>query len=409
MLLLYVSFIEIIISFLLIFYSFNNFRGNIYLAIFFFLDAIWGIVNFSIFGDIDSPALAAIMYGHFGPLFYLIGPCLYFYVRSIVWDNHKLSKTDWIHFIPFFVLIIGNLPYLFSDFHGKIILVQRIRAGQMNIFSGHVNAFVSEKLNAMLRNIQYVVYDIAAIILFFRNRKILKIRIVVKGHQYKLICFYIKVLLLGTLFFRLVILVFRFYQVNTKSNLLASIKMTFYLVHGMAWFYLVLSVILFFIPEILYGLPRKQMNAKQVVPENFNQDYKEEVKIEISKTEDASNYSQIFTDDYMEEMGVIILKYLESKPYLDPGFNQIMMSVAIGLPMHHLSYYFNHVINQKFTNWRNNFRVRYAKELIESGKAELFSLDSIGKDCGFSNYTTFIKAFKQQMKVTPGDYIRPIK
>jgi AraC-like DNA-binding protein len=186
--------------------------------------------------------------------------------------------------------------------------------------------------------------------------------------------------------------------------------MTFYLVHGMAWFYLVLSVILFFIPEILYGLPSKQMGAKQVVPENFNQGYKEEVKIEISnKEEEYPGYSQVFTDDYIEEMGEIILKYLESKPYLDPGFNQTMMSVAIGLPMHHLSYYFNHVIKQKFTNWRNNFRVQYAKELIESGKAELFSLDSIGKDCGFSNQTTFIKAFKQEMKITPGDYIRFIK
>ena len=53
--------------------------------------------------------------------------------------------------------------------------------------------------------------------------------------------------------------------------------------------------------------------------------------------------------------------------------------------------------------------LKHAAELIQEGKAEMFSLEFISKESGFSNQTTFIKAFKQEMKLTPSEYIHSLQ
>ncbi len=64
--------------------------------------------------------MIAILLVNFTPLFLTVGPILYFYVRGVLRDDYRLSKSDWLHFIPALILCINILPHLFSSYEDKI-------------------------------------------------------------------------------------------------------------------------------------------------------------------------------------------------------------------------------------------------------------------------------------------------
>jgi AraC-like DNA-binding protein len=352
------------------------------------------------------------MYGHFMPLFFLMGPFLYFYIRSIVGSDYKLTKQDWLHFIPFVVMLIGNLPYVFSNFSNKLILIHRIASGDLKIYAIHINLFFSDGVSLMLRNLILIGYNIASIRLFMKGREAIKSKMTEYGIQYRRIIIYIWMLLLSILFFIFI----SFTLLEFESKLLFyrySVLWYWQIFNFRAFVFFVLTITLFFIPELVYGLPIKYY-FKQLEEEGLSdsrQVIKEEAPEGIAEPEkDKLSYNQLmFTEEYVKEINEKMMNYLDLKPYLNPGFSQTNLSVAINIPVHHLSYYFNQVLKQKFTDWRNHLRVQHAKELIQNGKAEMFSLETISKECGFSNQTTFIKAFKQELQLTPSEFARSFK
>ena len=50
-----------------------------------------------------------------GVLFFLLGPCIFFYVRSILQNQPPSLKKDWIHFVIFGMHLIVFFPLLIQD------------------------------------------------------------------------------------------------------------------------------------------------------------------------------------------------------------------------------------------------------------------------------------------------------
>lgn len=90
--------------------------------------------------------------------------------------------------------------------------------------------------------------------------------------------------------------------------------------------------------------------------------------------------------------------------YLDPDFDIKMLSDNTQIPSHHLSYYFNHIIHQKFVDWRNQQRIIYSKELIASGVLEIETLSSIAQKSGFKSQSSFISSFKKFTGFLPSEF-----
>jgi AraC-like DNA-binding protein len=57
---------------------------------------------------------------------------------------------------------------------------------------------------------------------------------------------------------------------------------------------------------------------------------------------------------------------------------------------------------QSFTDFRNEWRIIYAKKLIKEGKATGMTLEAIGLLSGFTSRNTFFTAFKKREGVSPG-------
>jgi YesN/AraC family two-component response regulator len=73
----------------------------------------------------------------------------------------------------------------------------------------------------------------------------------------------------------------------------------------------------------------------------------------------------------------------ERQPYLQPDFNLSNLSAMIQIPVHHLTYFFREVRNEHFIDYRNRWRVQYAKNLINEGKTSVLTLEAIGLNSGF--------------------------
>jgi AraC-like DNA-binding protein len=77
----------------------------------------------------------------------------------------------------------------------------------------------------------------------------------------------------------------------------------------------------------------------------------------------------------------------------------------VHIPVHHLAIYFREEREQSFLNYRNQWRVEYAKNLLDEGKGKELTLEAIGMLSGFTNRNSFSIAFKRCEGSTPGEYL----
>ncbi len=68
----------------------------------------------------------AVFFIHPSPLYYLLGPFIFFYVRGILLDQTRLRWTDAWHFIPFMMLLIGMLPYVVKPWSFKLLVAEEM-------------------------------------------------------------------------------------------------------------------------------------------------------------------------------------------------------------------------------------------------------------------------------------------
>lgn len=59
-----------------------------------------------------------------------------------------------------------------------------------------------------------------------------------------------------------------------------------------------------------------------------------------------------------------------------------------------------------FVNYLTDYRLRFAKSLLDNNK---FKISTVAAMSGFSDVTYFNKVFKQNMNMTPTEYIQSIQ
>jgi YesN/AraC family two-component response regulator len=152
----------------------------------------------------------------------------------------------------------------------------------------------------------------------------------------------------------------------------------------------------FFFPSILYGLPR--------LPASLNGQRK---AVNIEKVLQGNNrHKHHMEKSYLDSIGKQVDAYMEEyKPYLQPELNLSQVSVQLGVPVHHLGYFFKEVKRQPFHDYRNKWRIRHAKKLIREGKNNEITLEAIGTMSGFSNRNAFRIAFLKLEGTSPATYI----
>lgn len=400
--LLSLSTIGVYLSVILLYFNARKNLSTIYLSFFFFLISLYGFFQYvllyskSVF--LVSIILANIM--NVGFLFYLIGPMLYWYVRSVLSDYYRLKKKDIWHLLPMIVFLIAALYQMFTPYYDRVEIAKAIvkDAG----FLGTSNlTFLSEifSIDALFMSrpilvLGYTLWSIGLFIHYLRRRGgksvlsrqyfMTRWLLVLLGFQLILVVSHILLLIKALIGDHSYV----FYTLNVLQ-ILSAIGLTGLLISP------------FFFPNILYGLPRLPALILTSEPAETETDpLPGKTKTHTPNFE----YNYILS---INEKADSCMKELQ--PYLHPDFNLTQFSSLIHIPVHHLAYYFREEKKQHFNDYKNEWRINHAKKLIKEGKASGMTLEAIGLISGFSNRNSFCTTFKKVEGISPSSFAAQIK
>lgn len=385
--LLSITILGFIVSILLLINIKESYKVNFFLFIFFIINNLYSLAHYATIYS-GSKSMVAILLVNFTPLFLLVGPMLYFYVRGVLRDDYKFEKFDWLHFIPAFILLINILPHLFSSYAYKLSFAERVLMNPAEILNNN-NLFVPSTFNFLLRPIIGLIYVGICIRLMLLKFKFEK----PENKQSLLIYRWLSLLIFNTLLVYVSFLIFTIFSFQSLDYKIAEVKGYYFLNLSLIGLVLFNLTLLFF-PNILYGLPQLDfLLPNRSKPSSLEPEPKKLIKsFEIS-------------EEKLELLQDKIETYSLTKPYLNPEFSLSVMSANTDIPVHHLSYYFNEHLNINFNTWKNDLKINFVIEQIEKGNNELLTLDALAKQAGFVSRTTFLNAFKQKTGLTPSDYL----
>ena len=161
-----------------------------------------------------------------------------------------------------------------------------------------------------------------------------------------------------------------------------------------------------FFPNIMYGLPivNQYQPIKDVIPTDgisIQENYLEVTDFSSEKRKEL----ELFSPEYIQNIEAMLQDSITLQLYLQVDCSLSQVSEQLRIPAHHLTYYFNNIKKESFSNWRNNLRVAYAIRILSDDTFNQLTIEGIGEKVGFKSYSTFIRSFKKVTRKTPSDYI----
>ncbi len=360
--------------------------ANRYLGYHFFLNALFGIAHWATVVS-DSDNLRAIFTIHYFPIYLLNTPFLYFYVRAVLTDKIYITRWDYIHFLPFVIILINIFPYAIQPWSFKLNFAYKFHKEFSTIYQLKfpIVSFPVYFISRSLLSLAYIGMS-GFIVLSSLKQGIFKHSIGLKNWLY--VC-----LGLGAIF-NLSLIAFCIYSLIHNDLLLllnedrsgrtvATILMS------------ALTISIYFFPKILYGL---QFNSGGTITDviKLNEELSIRAKIpELSKMR-------------VKQVESALNDYLPDKRYLKPGFSLSELVKDLSIPEHVLTIYFNNHKSITFLKWKNQLRIEEAITLIKAGKADTNTLESVGSACGYKSRSNFIQAFKTQTGESPSAYLKKL-
>ncbi|WP_254050274.1 helix-turn-helix transcriptional regulator [Myroides sp. N17-2] len=123
-------------------------------------------------------------------------------------------------------------------------------------------------------------------------------------------------------------------------------------------------------------------------------------EIETVKYE-KSKIATEFTSEYKAKVEKVIL---QDQLYLKPTCSLENVEKLTKIQKHHLSQFFSSEYGKHFNAYINELRVEFAKKILIERNYNV-SISELGEECGFNSRTSFFRAFKKYVGVSPSEYI----
>jgi AraC-like DNA-binding protein len=376
-------------------------KANLFLGGYFLITAYIPLVFcFGYTGD--SLFWTALLVGNSIPFYFLLGPLSFFYVRSVLTDQPKLSKKDYLHFLIFFIQVLLMIPYLFTSWEHKLADARMIQDGDTRQLSLNL-LVIPDMLNSFLGMLHLLCYLVLIAYTWWRYKKNNEIKpfnnLSFKFTERWLVWFFVLVVifLVNTLFVSLSNM-----AMPSRSEFLANFP-GFVKYTGIMHL-IILGVLLSF-PEIMYGLPKVKAIIVPEDAEPLPEIEADELDDSILPREIMLHPNGLHFPDIDRQMEKVVH---HSKSYLEPDFSIYKLSVEVGIPVHHLRYYFNKS-GLTFTNFKNKLRINYAITILSSSEHNRFSIEGVGQKAGFTSSASFYTEFKKETGLTPAEYAKSQK
>jgi AraC-like DNA-binding protein len=285
-----------------------------------------------------------------GHLAFLIGPLLYFYVRSLLDTEFTLRRRDWLHFLPFPVAVLCSIlvfqqydPFLIYKFRGRFL------------FSGSVLIQNLAYLVASFNILRSYGLTFRSFLSYIDNIKLAWVRFFISGY---------------------VVLWIIQLQLFLAWDAIESPPWCPY---ARSLYFLTTFVL--FNGMVYIGLRK---------PEIFHQGQKYQGSL-LNKSD---------KEQYQEKLSSLMN---QEKLYLSPALSLTEIAQRLDIAPRYVSQIINETCQQNFHEFVNRYRVEESKRLMAQ-QNQYLNILGIALDAGFNSKSAFNKAFKRNTGMTPKEF-----
>lgn len=290
------------------------------------------------------------------PISFLKPPLLFFMAMSITSRNFRLSRKLGWHAIPFFLILLMNLPFFFLSGTEKLRLVEG--------FMQEVPSYANFSFYFTLSFFVYIgIYVYLGILNLLRFRKQVTNNTLV--NWYRIILMSYSIFLTIHLIYYIIQPIghFNFAIVNQLSML----AMTF----------------------IIQAIAFKVMDHSTLFK---------------MKTPISGDLEQRRTD-----FNLIVRKLEVDRIHLKDDLTLETFARAISLPQDYVSELINQKLGHSFKKLIKKHRLMEAKRLMEEANGAKIKLIDVAFKSGFGNKVSFYRAFKELENLSPSEYLMRLK
>ena len=290
------------------------------------------------------------------PISFIKPPVMLFMALAITVKDFKLSKKAYLHFIPFSLMLLFNLPFFLLSGIEKLEMVKA--------FMEKIPSYQSFDFYFSLSFFVYIgIYVFSSI----KTLNIFRLQVTnnVLVNWYRIILISYSVFLVLHLIYFLIqpLGQFNFSLINQLSMLAMT----------------------FIIQSIAFKLMDKSSVFDTKVPDLSN----------LEKRKAHENW--------------IINKFELDKVYLDDHLSLQKFSDSVSLPQPYVSEIINQKFNCSFKKLVNQYRLKEAKSIMEKTNNTKIKLIDIAYQAGFNNKVSFYRAFREFENISPSEYLKKLK
>ncbi len=323
-----------------------------------------------------NPYRNILFYIPFQHLF-LFPPILYFYVRSLLEPSFTWRRTEFLHFIPAVLNILYSLVIFMAD---KVFLdeVYFYEDGKDKdfAFSYQLAGFISFFIYLMLSLRIYNTY----------KSNIYADSLLIKWAQRFLIAFLLLILIRAL-----------FFIINPEW---AEFGRKF-------WYYISFSILFYYISikgyisSIRFTLPDDGSFANQRPDTEY-------VKVSDDDSENKKSSDPLSSEELNLWKSKIEKLMVEEQLYTHQELSTFLIAQQLDTHPKKISQVVNQAFQVNFNDYINTYRIHAVLEKIKQGEHIRKTLLGVATDCGFNSKSTFNRAFRKNMSISPREYVEMI-
>lgn len=298
---------------------------------------------------------------------FLLGPVIYFYTRSVVYRDFRITRKHLVHAIPFLVITLLYQVY----YHWQTEEYQRMIQ----------EAIVEQKLPPQFYASALVIYLHIGSYIFFSFRELSRYRTKIREKFSSIDK--INLDWLGYLLSSMMAIV----VLSLIYTIMPAVGLKEYFRFGLALVFLAMFI---FINGVVWkGLRQPELFAgvdqEPDIPEK--------------------KYKDQLTEEELRLIRESLMKAMEDRrEYLNPDLTLDNLAESLGYPSRKVSQVMNDSFNQNFFDFINTYRIREAERLLRESPDPKLTVLEVMYACGFNSKSSFNTIFKNKTGLTPSAY-----
>ena len=336
--------------------------------------------------------LLSILFLHFDPLFFLMGPFSLYYLKSLIRGKLVADRYLLLHVLPAVLILINLLPYYATPFATKVTEMTQAK-GLIPFLSKVAEPYLLFPLKYQ-RTIM-VVYNLTYVIVAFGHL----LRFKRSGTTYikkKLAALINRILWVMPAVILPYPLIVSYFTLQTPEKGELVYRNIAFTSDGLVFFLtLILPLSFLFVPSWLYGEQSTTSTGDLLIHKIVNLFRKKRGEAKEEANSEKST-----------DLERIVAFIEQEKPFLQVGFTLHDISQELNIPYIRVINCFKKELNTSFPMYRSKLRVAHAISLLKSGTHLNTSIEGIAEMSGFKSKSIFYTAFKEEYNMTPTEWMK---